>query len=113
MTPDEVRRLENNLAILFIRGENPVIDYKYDILRHPNVVYTTDGAGEPYIHGRIYKDTTVVTLVGNDEKTREGATNIEDLMKVKPISNFEIYSNEDDLDEIYLKLEEKNNEEDS
>ena len=63
MTPDEVRRLENNLAILFIRGENPVIDYKYDILRHPNVVFTTDGSGKPYIHGRNYKDATVITLI--------------------------------------------------
>ena len=36
MTPDEVRTLDNDYAILFIRGEKPVIDKKYDILKHPN-----------------------------------------------------------------------------
>lgn len=115
MTPDEVRRLENNLAILFIRGENPVIDYKFDILRHPNVVYTTDGSGKPYIHGRNYKDATVITLIGDDAKTREKAINIDELFKKNEGRdiNYEIHSTDEDLDEIYLKLEEKNNEEDS
>ena len=115
MTPDEVRRLENNLAILFIRGENPVIDYKFDILRHPNVVFTTDGSGKPYIHGRNYKDATAITLVGDDAKTREKAINIDELFKKNEGRdiNYEIHSTDEDLDEIYLKLEEKNNEEDS
>ena len=36
MTQDEVRMLDNLLSILFIRGERPIIDYKYDILKHPN-----------------------------------------------------------------------------
>lgn len=44
MTPDEVRMLDNNLALLFIRGEAPLMDEKYDLLKHPNVKYTTDGA---------------------------------------------------------------------
>lgn len=51
MTPDEVRLLDNKYALLFIRGERPVMDFKYDILKHPNVVFTTDGKGKPYIHG--------------------------------------------------------------
>ncbi len=51
MTPDEVRMLDNKYCILFIRGERPVIDLKYDILKHPNVKYTEDGGAEPYIHG--------------------------------------------------------------
>ena len=37
LTPDEVRMLDNQYAILFIRGERPVLDFKYDILKHPNV----------------------------------------------------------------------------
>lgn len=37
LTPDEVRMLDNQYAILFIRGERPVMDFKYDILKHPNV----------------------------------------------------------------------------
>ena len=51
MTQDEVRMLDNKYAILFIRGERPVCDYKYDILKHPNVKYTTDGLEKNYIHG--------------------------------------------------------------
>ena len=52
MTPDEVRMLDNKYALLFIRGERPVMDYKYDILKHPNVAMTTDGKAEPYRHGK-------------------------------------------------------------
>ena len=52
MTPDEVRMLDNKYALLFIRGERPIMDFKYDILKHPNVALTTDGAGEPYQHGK-------------------------------------------------------------
>ena len=53
MTPDEVRMLENQYAILFIRGERPILDYKYDILSHPNIDLSADGEGEKYDHGRI------------------------------------------------------------
>ncbi len=31
MTPDEVRMLDNRYAILFIRGERPILDEKFDI----------------------------------------------------------------------------------
>lgn len=51
MTPDEVRMLDNNLALLFIRGEAPLMDEKYDLLKHPNVKYTTDGGAPAYTHG--------------------------------------------------------------
>ncbi len=51
LTPDEVRMLDNKYALLFIRGERPVQDLKYDILKHPNVKDTTDGKGEKYVHG--------------------------------------------------------------
>lgn len=51
LTPDEVRMLDNRYALLFIRGERPVKDFKLDIMKHPNVSFTEDGKGEPYIHG--------------------------------------------------------------
>jgi len=51
LTPDEVRMLDNKYALLFIRGERPVMDLKYDILKHPNVEFTTDGKAENYEHG--------------------------------------------------------------
>ena len=51
MTPDEVRMLDNRYALLFIRGERPVKDLKYNILKHPNVALTTDGQAAAYQHG--------------------------------------------------------------
>ena len=48
MTPDEVRLLDNSKCILFIRGERPVVDYKYNLLKHPNIRYTEDGGVAPY-----------------------------------------------------------------
>ena len=51
MTPDEVRMLDNRYALLFIRGEPAVKDYKFDIMKHPNVGLTTDGGAKPYQHG--------------------------------------------------------------
>ena len=51
LTPDEVRMLDNRYALLFIRGERPVMDLKYNILRHPFICYTTDGGAKPFLHG--------------------------------------------------------------
>lgn len=56
LTSDEVRLLDNNEALLFIRGERPVKDLKYDILKHPNVKYTMDGNAKPYEHGCVTHD---------------------------------------------------------
>ena len=51
-TADEIRMLDNRYALLFIRGERPIQDEKYDILRHPNIKLTTDGGMRPYLHGQ-------------------------------------------------------------
>lgn len=53
LTSDEVRLLDNDYALLLIRGERPIFDKKYDILKHPNVEYTKDGSAEAYQHGLI------------------------------------------------------------
>ena len=45
-----MRKLDTHKAILFIRGEDPVLDKKYNIKRHPNIKLTTDGKAKPYIH---------------------------------------------------------------
>lgn len=50
LTPDEVRMLDNRLALVLIRGEAPVIDAKYDLMRHPNIKRTADGGAAPYTH---------------------------------------------------------------
>lgn len=52
MTPDEVRLLDNRYAITFIRGERPILDYKYELMKHPNILLSADGGGEQYAHHR-------------------------------------------------------------
>lgn len=53
LTADEVRLLDNNDGLLFIRGERPIKDKKYDLLKHPNIKQTLDGGYPPYIHGQV------------------------------------------------------------
>lgn len=48
LQPDEVRMLDNDYALLFIRGERPLMDKKYDLMKHPNIKYTEDGGAAPY-----------------------------------------------------------------
>lgn len=62
LTPDEIRMLPTNDALLFIRGEKPVRDKKYDIKKHPNVRRTADGRAKPYIHNPPVLDYTLPDL---------------------------------------------------
>ena len=62
LTPDEVRMLDNQYAILFVRGERPVMDFKYDILKHPDVKLTADGDGEIYRHGTVKSDVATILV---------------------------------------------------
>ena len=62
MTPDEIRMLPANDALLFIRGEKPVRDKKYDIKKHPNVRRTADGRAKPYSHNPPVPDYTLPDL---------------------------------------------------
>lgn len=54
LTADEVRLLDNDYALLFIRGERPVFDKKYDILKHPHIQFTRDGSAPSYQHGLVH-----------------------------------------------------------
>lgn len=67
MTPDEVRMLDNRYALLFIRGERPVVDFKYDILRHPDVRMTADGKTDTYVHGVPWDAGSSIELVYDPE----------------------------------------------
>ena len=92
MTPDEVRMLDNRYALLFVRGERPVMDFKYDILKHPNVKLTADGGQPPYIHGEPVQ--AVATLVFDSDIPKNAVS-------VKAVStSYELLSNED-LEEIF------------
>ena len=69
LMPDEVRMLDNQYAILFIRGERPVLDFKYDILKHPNVALTADGKAGVYQHGAVRSDIATIEVTYLDPKT--------------------------------------------
>ncbi|MGN0981273.1 MAG: VirD4-like conjugal transfer protein, CD1115 family [Candidatus Limivicinus sp.] len=71
MTPDEVRLLDNRKAIVFIRGERPVIDEKYDLMKHPNIAFTEDGGAAPYLHSPhcMYDMRHYLSLLETEETT--------------------------------------------
>ena len=52
LQPDEVRMLDNQNALLFIRGERPILDAKYDLIKHPNIRYTEDGGAGPFNYAK-------------------------------------------------------------
>ena len=92
LTPDEVRMLDNRYALLFVRGERPVMDFKYDILKHPNVKLTTDGGKLPYLHGEPTQ--AVATLVFDNAM-------MSNAVSMKAVStSYELLSDED-LEEIF------------
>lgn len=97
MTPDEVRLLDNRYALLFVRGERPIIDYKYDILKHPNVSYTVDGNAKPYIHGKTNRSTASITFDENKENYIEN--NKEDEI----LENYELLS-EEEIEEFIMEV---------
>ena len=109
---DEVRMLDNDKAILLIRGEKPVIDYKYDILKHPNVQYTVDGKGKVYEYGKVDKNSGIIT-----ELTFEEIQKIKDIKYTEEIDeniDFEILSEEDIENYIYMEeLENEKNKKDN
>lgn len=101
LAPDEVRMLDNRLALLFIRGEQPIIDYKYDILRHPNIRDTFDGDSGAYIHGLTSQAVASIMQFADMPK---------DLAELEIVeTEYELIS-DDEIDEYYKKLEETENE---
>ena len=83
LTADEVRLLDNNYGLLFIKGERPVKDKKYDLLKHPNIKQTLDGGCEPYIHGQTHHfiDDWQNILLTNNEYELLDAEETENYLK--------------------------------
>ena len=81
LTPDEIRLLDNRKAILFIRGERPIMDDKYDLKKHVNFRYTEDGGASPY-------DYAKTPLAHDDLK-----------IDINRLDDYELLSTEDILDE--------------
>lgn len=71
LTPDEVRMLDNKYALVFIRGERPIKDLKYDILKHPNVSLTTDGKAKAFEHGNMNNAIGTINIDFDIEKYHE------------------------------------------
>ncbi len=100
MTPDEVRMLDNRYGILFIRGEYPVMDLKYDLMKHPKIAFTEDGGSQPFIHGKDTRSKATIQLIGNDPELRSKAVDIEDLVKEQ--HEYVVLTNEE-LEEKFKK----------
>ena len=104
LTPDEVRMLDNRKALLFIRGERPIMDGKFDILRHPNVALTADGKAKPYQHGGTENAVASVAL--------ERAEKNESVSLDTGETNYELLS-EEDMEEYFKTMEDKEHEKDT
>ena len=89
--------LDNQYALLFIRGERPVKDLKYELLKHPNIALTEDGGAEPYIHGTA--ESAVGTIL-MDEELLDAAK--ADSGALSENGKYELLS-EEDVEELFAK----------
>ena len=97
----EVRLLDNRYALLFIRGERPVQDDKYDVMKHPAIALTTDGGAEPYVHG---EDIVSIADFDIDEKILKKAD-------AEPVDSDEyVFLSEEELEELIKKRKDRLNE---
>ncbi len=103
LTPDEVRMLDNQYALLLIRGERPVMDQKYDILKHPNVALTADGGAKPFVHG---EDNRSIAAISIDPQLLYEAIQIDG-----ETHHYELISSEELEEKIKYLEENKNHEE--
>ena len=104
LTPDEVRLLDNREAILFIRGERPIKDFKYDILKHPNVKLSVDGNAKPYMYGEDSKSIATINLDFSSIKRIESIDEEETILE-----DYDLVSSEE-IDNYLIKKEGSKNE---
>ena len=98
LTPDEVRMLDNRYALLFIRGELPVMDDKIDLLRHPDIQGTADGSAETFRHGSAIKSSAAIVF--------DDSINPALLSEPSYIDGDYVLMSEEDMEEIYTQFEE-------
>ncbi len=104
MTPDEVGRMDNRFALLFIRGERPIMDKKFDILKHKNISLTTDGGKEPYKHGEDTRSRATITISHVTEDLQEAA-------ELGEIKTDYVFLSDDELEDLIKNMEVKTDEE--
>ena len=101
LTPDEVRLLDNRYALLFIRGERAVKDFKYDILKHPNIELTADGKASLYEHGKV--DNAILSievireriLKTNEQVDSNGLEHVYDIVFSNQIEGYLLHEKEE------------------
>lgn len=101
ITPDEMRRKANRIAILIIEGENALMDEKYNMKRHKFYKYVAEGKNltrkddpaEIFDWGNVSLSSGLLSRKFTEEDYR----NAVDLDRVK--SNVKIYDSEE-----YLKI---------
>lgn len=96
LTPDEVRLLDNNYALLFIRGERPIKDFKFNLKEHFNSQYTPIGNKniKPYVHGGT--ENAIGTITFDVDKLPSDTIEIDNIDEL----DIEILSNED-MENVY------------
>lgn len=94
MTPDEIRMLDNKYAILLIRGENPIIDEKFNTFKHKNFKYTEDGCYKPYFHDNV-KNAVAKLSIAEDNDIK----NLKEF-KIDNIKDYDIIVDEE-IDEYF------------
>lgn len=89
--------LDNRYALLFIRGERPVMDYKLDLIKHKHIKLTKDGGMMPYLHGAVTEAAGTISTIGfypGDEKDRSSQ-----LQEHETQDQFELLSEEELLEQ--------------
>ena len=102
LTPDEVRMLDNRNALLFIRGERPVMDEKFDIAKHPNFKLSADGGAAPYRHGEDKHSIAEIHVRRDNSPKTDWDPGDHDI----------VFLFSDELEEKIKHMEEKHNETD-
>lgn len=104
LTPDEIRMMDNRYALLFIRGERPIMDDKYDILKHPNVALTTDGKAKPYNHGAVTQAVATISL---------DRTTLSDIPDMEEVETDYVLLSDEDIEAIFNNHKEETHNEKS
>jgi len=106
LTADEVRMLDNRYALLFVRGERPMVDEKFNLLRHPNIAATPDAGGSPFAHDGLdflqndtifeYEREKDFEILDGDELAEIILTYADRCeLEIEPIDNYEFESEEE------------------
>lgn len=103
LTPDEVRRIGRGDALLLMSSEDPVIDKKYDILRHPNIRFTPDGGSAPYVMPHDYMDVAASLPAAEIETLEPDKVPEETLQRYEWIELEEINETDESPDEAEKK----------